>query len=78
MWGLITNKFQRLCHVILSIDFLFEKKAPEIGDWIWKTFFAQNASGAVGFMQRLSSFLLFLVVNCTLCLGYRALLDLPK
>ena len=32
MWGLKPNKFQRLCHVILSIDFLFEKKAPEIGD----------------------------------------------
>ena len=48
---------------------------PEIEGWIWKTF--AQASRAGDFMQKMSSFLLFLVLTCNLCLDHRALLCLP-
>ena len=75
---LIVKRFQRFCHLLWDSDILFEKLTPEIGSWIWKTSFANNAFGAGDFLQSLSYFLISPVVTCNLCLLYRALLDLPK
>ena len=57
------------CHVIWGTDILFETLTLEMLGWVWKTPFAHNAFGAWDFMQSLSSFLIFLVVTCTLCLA---------
>ena len=45
---------------------------------IWKTPSAQYASRVEDFIQSLCSFLISLVVTCTLMLDYRAHLDLPS
>ena len=49
-----------------GINILFEKLTPEIGGWIREISFAHYASGKGDFMQSLSSFLISLVVTCTL------------
>lgn len=38
---------------IWGTDILFEPLTPQLEGWIWKTFFAHDASGVGGFMQSL-------------------------
>ena len=61
----------------LSTNILFEKLAPQIGDWIWKSRSAHYASGFGSSMQSLSSFLISFSDDLW-CFYYRTLLDLPS
>ena len=61
----------------LSTNILFEKLAPQIGGWIWKSRSAHYASGFGGSTQSLSSFLISFSDDLW-CFYYSTLLDLPS
>ena len=54
------------CDIKTHYDMFFEKLTPQIGKLIWKTQSTHYTSSVWDFMQSLSSFLITLVVTCTL------------
>ena len=66
-------------HIVWSTDTIFEKLAAEIGRLNLKKQPLHTMPLRLGISCRVCLlFLIILVVTCTLCLDYRAILDFPK